>query len=113
MEPAEMSLWVRLILGALALMGAGPALRIWSGSARWNDKSLRLVDQLIQPHSGQRQKRVTFKELDQLPPPVARYFQWVLREGQPMIRSARITQTGEFRQPGKGGGGFKAHQHFS
>ncbi len=113
MEPAEMSLWVKLILGALALMGAGVALLIWYAWSRWNDKSARLVDQLIQLHSGQRQKRVTFKELDQLPPPVARYFRWAMREGQPMISSARITQTGEFRQPGKGWSRFKANQYFS
>ncbi len=35
-------------------------------------------------------------ELEGLPRPVTRYLQAVLREGQPVIRSARISQRGEF-----------------
>jgi hypothetical protein len=37
-----------------------------------------------------------FDQLEGLPAPVARYFRAVLREGQPLYRIARLTQSGEF-----------------
>ena len=42
-------------------------------------------------------------EIAKLPPPVARYFRRVLREGQPLITSARITWAGQFNlgKPGR------------
>jgi hypothetical protein len=41
--------------------------------------------------------RVSFQRLGPLPAPVERYLRAVLQDGQPFIRSARLTQTGEFR----------------
>jgi uncharacterized protein DUF6920 len=40
---------------------------------------------------------LNYKNLEQLPDPVVRYFRKVLRDGQPLIRGANLTQTGEFR----------------
>lgn len=38
-----------------------------------------------------------FAHLGDIPPPVRRYFRAVLRDGQPLIRSVRVTQAGQFR----------------
>ena len=40
--------------------------------------------------------RVTFAGVDTLPAPVARYLRAVLREGQPLVRHARLAQDGDF-----------------
>lgn len=49
----------------------------------------------------------TRADLQGLPEPVARYFRYVLSEGQPIIAAARIAERGEFRL-GKGAGGWRA-----
>jgi len=41
--------------------------------------------------------RFSSKDLVGLPTPVVRYFQEVIREGRPLVRSARIVQEGEMR----------------
>ncbi len=41
--------------------------------------------------------KVSFEGFDRLPPPVARYFRAVLKEGQPPVRAARFSQTGKLR----------------
>jgi hypothetical protein len=38
------------------------------------------------------------REIEALPPPVKRYFEAVLQDGQPIITSVRFTQEGQFRQ---------------
>lgn len=92
-----MALWAKLILGSLGLVSVGLGVAIWFGSTHWNAKTSQMVDKLIQILADQRQKTVTFKEFKLLPSPVARYFRWALREGQPMIRSVRIIWIAEFR----------------
>lgn len=52
---------------------------------------------LIREHS-----IVNYKSFEQLPEPVAKYFRKVLREGQPLIRGANLSQTGEIRTSAKG-----------
>lgn len=80
-----MAQWVTLILGGLGLVGVGLGLTIWLGSVRWDDKTSQFVDRLIQTSHDEGQRRVTFKDFEQLPAPVARYFRWALKEGQPII----------------------------
>jgi hypothetical protein len=38
------------------------------------------------------------REIEDLPAPVRRYFRAVLRDGQPIVSGARLSQEGEFRQ---------------
>ena len=104
-----------MILGGLGLAGAGLGLATWIGSARWNCSTSQLIDSIIQQHPGGRQKTVNLEQVEQLPTPVARYFRRVLRDGQPVIRSARISWVGEFRtgRANNGWSPFKATQHFS
>jgi hypothetical protein len=57
--------------------------------------------------------RFTPTELDGLPAPVARYFRLVLRDGQPLVRHARLRQSGQFlvRPAQQVWGPFEAVQH--
>jgi hypothetical protein len=92
-----MELWVELTLGVLGLVIVGFWSAIGLGSARWNNKTTHAIERLIQSTPHKELKTVTFKDLRQLPGPVAEYFRWALKEGQPLIRSARIKQEGEIR----------------
>lgn len=109
-----MSLWAKLSLAGLGLISAG-SLAVWLASVRWNGNTRQLVEKLAQATPTREIKTVTFKDLDQLPVPVARYFRVALKEGQPFIRSARITQTGQFRasEAEDGWVPFKATEYFS
>ncbi len=109
-----MALWVKLSLAGLGLVSAG-GLAIWLASVRWNESTLQLVEKLTQAIPPREKKAVTFKDFERLPAPVARYFRLALKEGQPFIRSARITQTGQFRasEAEDGWVPFKATEYFS
>jgi hypothetical protein len=108
-----MALWVKLIWGGLGLVGVGLWLAIWFCSARWNDKTAQFVDKLTPATLWREARTVTFRDFEQLPPPVARYFRMALKEGQPMIRSVQIVQSGEFRKADDGWSPFEATQYFS
>lgn len=110
-----MALWAKLTLAGLGLVGVGLGLAMWFGSARWNGKTSQFVDKLIQGIPRREAKTVAFQDFERLPAPVAKYFRWALEEGQPLIRSARIVQVGEFRaREGDGGWSpFEAKQYFS
>lgn len=90
----------KLIIGSVGSIGASIGLAVWSGSARWDSQTSQIVNKLLQGDSDEKQATVNLKEVEPLPPPVSRYFRLVLRERQPMIRSACITQSGEFRAGG-------------
>ncbi|HEV8483682.1 MAG TPA: DUF6544 family protein [Blastocatellia bacterium] len=102
-----------LILLGLTLVGLGFCVGIWVGAIRWNDRTSRLVRRLIRPVRGQQEETVTFKGFDQLPAPVSTYFRRTLREGQPIIRSARIVQKGEFCRAEDSWSPFEAEQYIS
>ena len=110
-----MALWIKLTLAVLSLVGMGFGLAIWFGSVHWNGKTSQLVEELIQTPPRGNAKKVSFDDIEQLPAPVAKYFQLVLEEGQPLIRTAYIVQTGEFRSgtSDNGWGPFEASQCFS
>ncbi len=82
-----------MAFAATAVVGAVTAL---VASRRWRAESERLSGHLPGSVAGARE-RVDFTSLSSLPDPVRRYFQAVLRDGQPRVRSARIVQMGEFR----------------
>jgi hypothetical protein len=59
----------------------------------------RLIGTLLQ--AAQRSSgTVDFARLATVPPPVKRYLERVLREGQPLIRVARLEQVGQLRTEG-------------
>ena len=81
---------------ALGLHHAGADLPNRRGSTRLDTKAL--------PAS---RARYHLRELDDLPAPVQRYFRAVLKEGQPIIRSATIAMAGTFNLSAKGGEQWK------
>ena len=109
-----MALWIIYTLVGFGLVLAGLGWIIIYGSSRWNNKTSQIVATLVHAALQSDIKKVSFKDVDKLPAPVGRYLRQVLKEGQPMIRSARVTQVGEFNI-GKANDAwrpFKATQYF-
>ncbi|MDQ3255309.1 MAG: hypothetical protein M3R15_15660, partial [Acidobacteriota bacterium] len=88
--------WAKLSLVGLGLVGTGVGLAILSGMSKWNGETARLVENMKRSASSKEATRVSFKDFDGLPVPVARYFRFALKDGQPLIRTARIRHEGEF-----------------
>jgi hypothetical protein len=104
--------WKKISLATLGLAGAGVGLALWSGSANWNAETARLVKKLKHSASTGKNKTVSFKDFENLPVPVARYFRFALKESQPLARTARIRHAGEFNLNDKWIP-FESEQHFS
>lgn len=87
---------LRILVAGAAIKGVLSMLDRYF-SWRWVGNLLHSVRQVKQlaPDSGDR--KVCFEKLAELPAPVERYLRYALREGQPMIRSVRLGQTGELR----------------
>jgi hypothetical protein len=93
--------WTKLSLAGLGLVGSGIGLALCSGADRWNVETRRLVEKVKQSARDNETKTVSFKDFESLPAPLARYFRFALKEGQPIIRIARIRHAGEFYLNGK------------
>ncbi len=91
-----MPLWLRLTLAVLIFFGAAFGAAVWIGTIRWNSETSQMVEKLLATGPGRNAKTVSFKGVDKLPAPVARYFRMALRDGQPLVRSARVVHQGEF-----------------
>lgn len=107
-----MSRWGKITLASLGVVGLGCGLAIGASSTAWNRKTAQMIERLFQPNSQSKSNKVSFKDFNSLPAPVARYFRFALTDGQPLIRIARIQQQGEFRLNDKWIP-FEATQHFS
>jgi hypothetical protein len=94
-----MALWVKVTLAIPSAIAGVVALLLWAGRVRNDRTAARVVDELVQQaHAAQGTRAiVNFAELGQLPAPVARYLRFALQDGQPTIRVARFSQTGELR----------------
>ena len=88
--------WARRIGTVLGLGAVAGVAAVGLATRRWKATTDRLVERLTRT-TGATPATVTFAALDTLPEPVRRYFRTVLRDGQPLVRLARITQAGEFR----------------
>jgi len=101
-----------LIVLVVVLLTLGLAL--WLGKTNWERETATLIGKLqatAKPDNG----TVDLAETESLPEPVRRYFQLVLSDGLPMIRHARMTQSGGFRaSPEQAGWSpMQAEQYFS
>ena len=97
--------------GGLALATAGSAV---VGSLLWNRATARTVARLAQrrtPSDRNSPRTFSADEIDTLPAPVKRYFMFALRPGQPLVRSARIVQRGDFAMEPDAWSPFTATQH--
>ena len=61
----------------------------------------RFADDLSSEASSATDRRYSADDLDGLPAPVRRYFETVLTDGQPYVRTAHLEQRGEFRLGGR------------
>ena len=89
-------MWLTIIsltlLGTLLIL----AIVVVYGAARWRTATLERRDRLEAGREQQSPAPYNSADMDGLPAPVARYFQAVLREGQPIIASAWLTHKGRF-----------------
>lgn len=110
-----MKLWKKLSLLGIGLTGAIVGGTVRRGSSGWNNKTSELVGKLRQSELLSKPRTVNFKEFEGLPASVAKFFRLVLKDGQPIIRSARIVHTGKFNISGKENGWslFKSTQYYS
>jgi len=94
-------------------VGIGLALLI--GNIQWKRSTSKLVERLISSSKPFNGAVYNPEMLIGLPPPVQRYFRLVLKDGQPLIHSASLSQTGEFNMGESKGGWlpFQAAQHFT
>lgn len=85
--------WFAILSGIII---SGSAIALVIGQARENKKFEWTKEVLFQ--GGEAVKStVDFEAFSELPPPVIRYFQYVLTNGQPYIKSVRLNQSGMLR----------------
>jgi len=95
--------WLWWTGGGLLLAITCGILLVGVASWRWRRMTGGLIGQLTRPVETDVAGVISRSSVDSfalLPPPVQRYFLAVLRDGQPMVRMARLTQTGTFRMLG-------------
>ena len=85
---------MRIVLAIVALVIAAAAASVIDGSSKWNRSTAERVARLSPSTPGV----AVYHEamLAGLPPPALRYFRRVLRDGQPIVRSAVARQEAEF-----------------
>lgn len=91
-------MWIKTGALALALLLAGVGGALVYGARRWRTTTEGFVARLNGSRLAPHNLRYDEKETDGLPGPVTRYFRTVLRNGQPLVVGARLTQEGEFRR---------------
>ena len=84
-----------VLVGVVALVVASAALVLY-GKARWNAGTTQLLNRLDAAQVKSAPQFFNAKELEGLPAPVKRYFQTVLKDGQPIITAATVQHIGTF-----------------
>jgi hypothetical protein len=105
---------MKLKFVALGALAAGGTVLI-ACAARWRLATTALVARLRAQAAADHLPGFTYRELDVLPPPVARYFRAVLPDSGAAIRYARLEQRGRFlvRPTLDGWRPFTATEHFT
>ncbi len=85
--------WLLIALGLIALLLLALAAY---GSYRWGKSTQALLTRLEAARTTPSAMRFHAAQLHGLPAPVQRYFQAVLKEGQPMVAAVRISHEGRF-----------------
>lgn len=91
-----MALSGKLVIAGILLVAASLGAAVHMGTRRWEAQTARLTRQLARSTPKRAAAAVSFGSFEKLPAPVGRYFRRVLKEGQPFVHMARITQTGQF-----------------
>lgn len=104
---------MNLLIPALAA-GAAVAGAAAIGALGWSRSTARVMEPLRESSAALEPATFSTDDLDGLPAPVIRYFEFALEPGQPLIRGATLRQTGQFRmRPGGGQSPFTATQYFT
>jgi hypothetical protein len=99
------------VLAALSLLSASCACLLRSRAAKCQSETAAMVGTLNQAAVTDADV-VSFRDFEALPAPVAAYFRFALKEGQPLIRTAKIRHEGQFCLNDKWIP-FASTQHFS
>ncbi|WP_400193128.1 DUF6920 family protein [Hymenobacter sp. B81] len=102
--------WVKIVGSAIGGLAGVAAVAAAVGAVRWNRRTARAVAQLSAPAP------TAVFSFEQLPPdlpgPVARYFRFAVRPGQPLLGRLRVREQGEFRTaPDQPWASFTAEHH--
>lgn len=89
-------MWMKwmAIIGVLIIVSLGIAAIY--GGYRWQSDTDKLRAKLTKGQRTIEPKIYDQKELEGLPAPVQRFFQTVLKDGQPIVTAVKLSQTGEF-----------------
>lgn len=87
-----MKLVLLVILAIVAVSGAALAYGHW----RWTDATRSLHQRLDAARAPHTVTRVDLREVDDLPPPVRRYFRAALQDGAPIVAGATVVHRGTF-----------------
>jgi hypothetical protein len=88
--------WLRLGATVLVLLLATAVIAFLYGSSSWRHATAALVAQLDAGAKPCGAAIYHAADVDNLPPPVVRFFQSTLKDGQPIVKHVRIAHGGEF-----------------
>jgi hypothetical protein len=89
-------MWWKMIIVVLVAVALAAAGAVGFGAYRWAHGTAELQARLVTARVPVLPARYDARELAGLPPPVQRYFQAVLTDGQPMVAGVRLSHAGEF-----------------
>ncbi|MCD4776861.1 MAG: hypothetical protein K8S15_12525, partial [Candidatus Aegiribacteria sp.] len=89
-------MWLKVIVFVIVVLVFIIAVAILYGAKRWQSSTRELQAMMEKARFEISTESYSSHELDELPAPVQRYFRAVLKEGQPLIASVRLEQTGTF-----------------
>ena len=106
-----MARWIRVAVLAALGLGVAIAVVLAAATVRWRRATARAVSLLGAgpPEPG----RYLPDQLEGLPAPVVRYFEFALTPGQPLVRRARVTQEGTFARSRDAWSPFSAVEDFA
>lgn len=89
-------MWLKIFLIVILAFAVIFLVAVGYGAFRWEDGTRELRARLDAARVPLHPQVVDFRELDDLPPPVKRFFRKVLKDGQPMVAGARVRHSGTF-----------------
>jgi hypothetical protein len=87
-------MWIITIIGILIIVSFG--ITVIYGSNRWQSDTNKLRSKLTNGQQKIQPKIYDQKAIEGLPDPVQRYFQKVLKDGQAIVATVKLSQQGEF-----------------
>jgi hypothetical protein len=109
-----MKRWVRTAVAVTGAAAGAAAAAVAAATFVWNRQSEAARETATTVPALPGPTHYHPAELDGLPAPVVRYFQYALVPGQPLIRTARVRHTGQFRAGlDRPWGAFRSSQLFT